>query len=60
MSANLTSSQSLFTSQSVLAARKAESQYGILLHALQHEDNVSYVDRHILVLEKWIRENVEG
>jgi hypothetical protein len=44
----------------VLAARKAESQYGILLHSLHHEDNVANIERHILVLEKWTRENVEG
>jgi hypothetical protein len=47
------------SSQNYLVAQGNES-YDILIHALTHEDNKENIDRHILILEKWLRENNEG
>ena len=47
-------------SQSALNAEKSRQYYSVLLHAIAHEDNKDNIDRHALVLDKWIRENAEG
>ena len=40
--------------------QETQEQYSLLLHSLTHEDTVSNVERHVLVISKWLRDNDEG
>lgn len=42
------------------AASASSSGLELLLHSLSHEHNAQYVDRHVLLLEKWTRDYAEG
>ena len=35
-------------------------QYRLLLHSLTHEHTHVNVERHLMLLQKWIRDNDEG
>jgi len=48
------------TSFTMQQQQAASRQYELLLHGLSHEDNVRYIDRHVLMLEKWSRDFSEG
>ena len=39
---------------------ETQEQYRLLLHSLTHEDTESHVDRHVLVISKWLRDNDDG
>lgn len=40
--------------------QESQEQYRLLLHSLTHEDTISNVERHVLVISKWLRDNDEG
>ena len=60
MSKLLNNSQVLNQSQSILEAQKSADKYEIIIHSLFHKDNKENIDRHLLILEKWLRESEEG
>lgn len=35
-------------------------QYALLIHSLTHEHTQSNVERHVLLIQKWIRDNDDG
>ena len=39
---------------------ETQEQYRLLLHSLTHEDTETNVERHVLVISKWLRDNDEG
>ena len=44
----------------VLSSDEAIKQYELLIHSLTHEHTKQYVDRHLLLYEKWCRDYNEG
>ena len=58
--AKKTTGEQPILSQSALHAEQSRQYYSVLLHAVAHEDNKDNIERHALVLDKWIRENAEG
>ena len=39
---------------------ETQEQYRLLLHSLTHEDTEMNIERHVLVISKWLRDNDEG
>jgi hypothetical protein len=42
------------------AAGEAAAQYELLLHSICHQQTLNYVDRHVLLFEKWCRDYDDG
>lgn len=40
--------------------RNTDEEYELLLHSLSHSDVGDNLDRHVLLIEKWCRDNVNG
>ena len=50
----------LMNSTASLKAQQSAKEYEILIHAISHEHTKSNIDRHVLVLEKWLRDYTKG
>ena len=44
----------------ILSSDESIKQYELLIHSLTHEHTKQYIDRHLLLYEKWCRDYSDG